>query len=170
MEINVREMTLAETSVVVDYFRLATPEHLEMLGVDPSRLPDPITWSERFKQLYTLPLERRWGFFLVWQLDGRSVGFSSCDKIRFGEEAFMHLHVTETDSRRQGIGHACVSKSVEMYFSVLKLRRLYCEPNAFNVGPNRTLQKAGFKYIKTHNTVPGPLNYHQAVTRWLFEP
>jgi hypothetical protein len=28
---------------------------------------------------------------------------------------------------------------------------------------------AGFKYAKTHMTVPGPLNYHQAVTRWVIE-
>jgi hypothetical protein len=23
--------------------------------------------------------------------------------------------------------------------------------------------------VKTHMTVPGPLNYHQAVTRWVLE-
>jgi hypothetical protein len=44
------------------------------------------------------------------------------------------------------------------------------EPNAFNAAPNRTLQRAGFRYVKTHMTVPGPLNYHQAVTRWVLEP
>lgn len=37
------------------------------------------------------------------------------------------------------------------------------------MAPNRTLQSAGFKYAKTYMTVPGPLNYHQAVTRWVFE-
>jgi hypothetical protein len=46
---------------------------------------------------------------------------------------------------------------------------LFCEPNAFNVAPNRTLQKAGFKYLKTHMTVPSALNFHQAVTRWVIE-
>ena len=40
---------------------------------------------------------------------------------------------------------------------------------AFIVAPNRTLQKAGFKYLKTHMTVPGPFNFHQAVTRWVIE-
>ena len=29
--------------------------------------------------------------------------------------------------------------------------------------------KAGFKYLKTHMTVPGPLNFRQAVTRWVIE-
>jgi hypothetical protein len=26
-----------------------------------------------------------------------------------------------------------------------------------------------FRYVKTYMTVPGPLNYHQAVSRWVFE-
>jgi hypothetical protein len=52
---------------------------------------------------------------------------------------------------------------------LLELKCLFCEPNAFNVAPNRTLQRAGFKYVKTHETVPGPLNYHQRVTRWVLE-
>jgi hypothetical protein len=44
---------------------------------------------------------------------------------------------------------------------------VFCEPNAFNVGPNRTLQAAGFKYLRTYETIPGPLNPRQAVTRWV---
>ena len=52
---------------------------------------------------------------------------------------------------------------------MLKIRKLLCEPYAFNDAPNRTLQRAGFRFVKTHETVPGPLNFHQAVTRWLLE-
>jgi RimJ/RimL family protein N-acetyltransferase len=61
-----------------------------------------------------------------------------------------------------------VRRSVDFYFEHLNLKRLFCEPNAFNVAPNRTLQKAGLN-IKTHMTVPSPLNFHQAVTRWVIE-
>ena len=71
--------------------------------------------------------------------------------------------------RNGGAGAPCVQQSVNIYFETLRLKRLFCEPNAFNIAPNRTLQKAGFKYLKTHMTVPGPLNYHQAVTRWVTE-
>jgi RimJ/RimL family protein N-acetyltransferase len=51
--------------------------------------------------------------------------------------------------------------------ATLQLQRLFCEPSAFNVAPNRTLQRTGFHYVKTHMTVPGLLNYHQAVIRWV---
>jgi RimJ/RimL family protein N-acetyltransferase len=81
----------------------------------------------------------------------------------------MHLHLVDLENRRRGMGVECVRRSAEIYFERLKLRSLFSEPNAFNVAPNRTLQKAGFKYVKTHMTVPGLLNYHQAVTRWVME-
>ena len=59
--------------------------------------------------------------------------------------------------------------SVDLYFERLQLKQLFCEPHAYNIAPNRALQKAGFRYLKTYKTVPGPMNYHQAVTRWMIE-
>ncbi len=169
MNIAVREMTLAESDLVIDYFLKSTPEHIEMIGLDPTRFPRRAAWREYFRQEFALPLDQRGVFLVIWLLDNRAVGFSSCDKIVFGESAHMHLHVVDAARRRQGVGVACVRRSVELYFDKLKLERLFCEPNALNVGPNRTLQKAGFTYVKTHMTVPGPLNYHQAVTQWVME-
>jgi RimJ/RimL family protein N-acetyltransferase len=166
---HVRELQPAETDVVIDYFLGATPEHLEMLGVDPSRLPPAETWRKRFAADLSMPPQQRKNFALIWLLGEQPIGFSSCDKIVVGEQANMHLHILHADNRRRGLGVQCVRGSVAIYFERLRLKRLFCEPNAFNVAPNRTLQRAGFTYLKTHMTVPGPLNYHQAVTRWVIE-
>jgi RimJ/RimL family protein N-acetyltransferase len=165
----VREMMGSEIDIIIDYFLNATPEHLEMLGVDPTRLPAAEPWRERLRRECELPIERRAAMFVLWLADERPIGFSTSDKIAYGEQANMHLHVIEPTRRNSGIGTECVRRSVDLYFGRLKLKRLFCEPNAFNVAPNRTLQKAGFKYLKTHKTVPGPLNYHQAVNRWVIE-
>ena len=170
MTIEVREMTRSEVGQIIDYFHRSSPEHLEMLGVDPTRLPAPAAWQDHFQKQFALPLERRSGYFVIWLRNGCPAGFSSCDKIVFGERANMHLHVTAPELRQQGMGTECVRRSVALYFASLELKRLFCEPNALNVGPNRTLQKAGFKYVKTHWTVPGPMNFHQAVTRWVYDP
>jgi RimJ/RimL family protein N-acetyltransferase len=167
--LTVREMTLAETDLIIDYFHSSTPEHLEALGVDPTRLPPSESWRERFHRESALPIEKRNALFVIWLSDGQPVGFSTSDKIIYGERASLHLHVTNPERRNSGIGAECVRRSVDLYFERLKLKRLFCEPNAFNVAPNRALQKAGFKYLKTHMTVPGPLNFHQAVTRWVME-
>ena len=169
MTLTVREMMSSEVNIIIQYFQNSTPEHLETLGVDPSRLPPAESWRERLQRECTLPIEQRTVMLGIWLSDDQPVGFSTSDKIRYGEQAHMHLHVTDPERRHQGTGVECVRRSADIYFERLKLKRLFCEPNAFNVPPNRTLQKAGFKYLKTHMTVPGPLNFHQAVTRWVME-
>lgn len=121
-----------------------------MLGVDPIRLPPKDAWTSLFKAQFSLPVPKRRGCFAIWLMDGRAIGFSSCDKIVFGEQANMHLHVTEPSLRQQGIGAQCVRESVDLYFRALEIKQLFCEPHAFNIGPNRTLQRAGFRYVKTY--------------------
>jgi RimJ/RimL family protein N-acetyltransferase len=139
------------------------------MSVDPTRLPSVDAWRRRYDREFELPLEQRTSVMVTWLLDDQPVGFSTTDRIVYGERANMHLHVIHPEHRSRGIGAHCVRESAEIYFRTLQLKRLYCEPNAFNIAPNRTLQKAGFEYVKTHRTVPGPLNYHQAVTRWVLE-
>lgn len=169
MGLMVREMKVEEIDLIINYFHRSTPEHLETMGVDPTRLPSPEAWRDRYQRQYGLPTDQRATLLLIWLDDDQPCGFSTSDKIVYGDHAFMHLHVVDPEGRRRGVGAQCVRQSVEIYFERLRLRTLYSEPNAFNVAPNRSLQKAGFKYIKTHMTVPGLLNYHQAVTRWAIE-
>ena len=169
MDLTVREMRLEEVGVIVDYFHQATPEHLAMLGVDPARLPSRAKWVQHYAHQYSLPLEQRETFLVIWKLGDAPLGFCTTDKMVLGEQVYMHLHLVEPKLRRSGYGTACVRETVGIYFEALRVRRVFCEPNAFNTGPNRTLQKVGFKYLQTYMTVPGAINYHQAVTCWVLE-
>lgn len=169
MSLVVREMAVAEAALIIDYFHGSTPEDLELLGVDPTRLPPPESWRKHYAKEYAAPVRDRSALLVIWELDTVPIGFSTADKIVYGEQAHMHLHVVDPQRRGSGIGSACVRETANLYFEKLALERLLCEPNAFNVAPNRTLQSAGFRYVKTYMTVPGPLNYHQAVTRWVLE-
>jgi RimJ/RimL family protein N-acetyltransferase len=169
MRLCVREMKLEEVELVINYFHQSAPEHLETLGVDPTRLPDPARWREFYSYEYGQPIEQRKTLLVLWKTGNTPIGFSAADKIIYGHQAHMHLHIVNPELRKSGNGTACVKETVDLYFSALRLQRLFCEPNAFNIAPNRTLQKAGFKYLKTYHTVPGPLNYHQAVTRWVLQ-
>jgi RimJ/RimL family protein N-acetyltransferase len=169
MSLNVREMMLSEVGLIISYFHDASPEHLAMLGVDRSRLPDPAHWRELYRQEYARPNTERRTLMVVWELDAEPIGFSVADKIVHGREAHMHLHIVAPALRRSGHGTACVRLTARLYLGALALERLFCEPNAFNVAPNRTLQRAGFRYVKTYETIPGPLNYPQAVTRWVLD-
>lgn len=169
MAIAVRLITITEVDLIIDYFWQSTPEHLEMLGVDPTRLPTVDRWRKRFQRELTLPPGHRATVIVIWLLDDFPVGFSTADKIVDGEQANMHLHIVDPQRRGKGMGVECVRQTADLYFEILRLKRLFCEPNAFNVAPNRTVQKAGFRYVKTYMTVPGPLNFHQAVNRWVLE-
>src|SRR5271163_4074813 len=169
MSLVVREMTVDEVDLLIDYFHRSTPEHLQMLGVDPARLPAREDWRAAYLADYRRPLQERSSLLVMWELDGVAIGFSTADKITYGEQAHMHLHITDPERRRSGIGSECVRATADLYFEVLALERLFCQPNAFNMAPNRTLQRAGFRYVKTYETVPGALNHHQAVTLWVLE-
>jgi RimJ/RimL family protein N-acetyltransferase len=165
----VREMELAEVGMRIDYFHHSSDEYLQTLGVDRASLMSPQDWTSSYRTDYAKPIEERDTFCLIWELDGRAVGFSSTDRILFGEEAFMHLHIVDPALRREGLGVEFVKLSAQTYFRVLELQRLFCEPNAFNTAPNRTLQRAGFRYLLTHETKPGPINFFQTTTRWVLD-
>jgi RimJ/RimL family protein N-acetyltransferase len=160
---SVREMELREVGLRIEYFHASSDEHLRMLGVDRALLPTREAWRQFYVDDYARPLRERVNYLLAWELDGETVGFSSADRIEFGEQAL------NPGLRRQGFGAAFVRQSAVVYFRMLELRRLYCEPNAFNVAPHRTLQRVGFRYVFTHETRPSPINSLQAVTRWVLD-
>ncbi len=164
--LSVRAMRLEEVDYRIDYFHGSSDEHLRMLGVDRALLPDPSSWRRMCEVDYARPLSERESFFVLWELDRRRVGFSSLDRIAFGAEAFMHLHVVEPSLRHLGIGSELVGRSAALYLDLFELEVLFCEPNALNVAPNRTLQRAGFTYLFSHETTPGAINFPQVTTRW----
>lgn len=169
-QLRVREMRVAEVAIRIDYFHNASDEHLRTLGVDRTLLPSRQAWREFYEADYARPIQERENYSLVWELADQIVGFSSTDQITFGEQAFMHLHILEPNRRRSGMGVQFVRQTAATYFRVLELQRLYCQPNAFNVAPNRTLQRAGFRYVSTMpEMTPSAINFPQPITRWVLE-
>ncbi len=168
-QLSVRPMRLDDVRIRISYFHDATDEYLRHLGVDRALLPTPDEWFESYARDYSRPLPDRQTYGVIWEVDGHAAGFSTIDRIHFGEEAFMHLHVLDASNRKLGLGTQFVRLSVGHYFGVLELHHLYCEPNALNVAPNRTLQKAGFRYLFSNEATPSPINFLQLTTRWVFE-
>ncbi|HSB95538.1 MAG TPA: GNAT family protein [Spongiibacteraceae bacterium] len=162
----VGEMTVAEVDFVIDYFHNATPAFLHGLGVDASKLPNRDHWRAWFAMDLKQTPPKRSSFFVIWRQDNEPIGFASIDRIVYGEEAYFHLHIAKPEFRNSGNGAFFVKNSVGLCFEKFELNTLFSEPYAFNTAPNRTLQKAGFKYLKTHETIPGPINFLQPVNTW----
>jgi RimJ/RimL family protein N-acetyltransferase len=169
LHLTVREMQLSEVGIRIDYFHDASDEYLRVLGVDRALLPTRQAWLAFYEEDCARAIRDRVNYSLVWHRDGQLVGFSSTDRIDFGNEAFMHLHVVEAGLRNTGLGTQFVRLSAAAYFEALELKRLYCEPNAFNIAPNRTLQRAGFHYLFTHEAQPSSINFRQVTTRWVLD-
>ena len=165
----VREMDADEFHIRIDYFHRATDSELIVLGVDRARLPSPRAWQESYEADQSRSVEERSGYALLWLLDDVVVGFSTADQIVFGQQAHMHLHILDADRRRQGLGTQFVRLSATAYFEAFDLQWLFCEPNALNVAPNRTLQQAGFRYVLSRECTPSPINFPQVTTRWVLE-
>src|SRR5258708_23026732 len=139
MTLTAREMTVAETDLVIDYFHSSTPEYLETLGVDPSRMHSGERWREGLEHEFARPDEQRSAIVVIWLSDQRPIGFSSSDKITYGEQANMHLHVTDPERRNRGVGAECVRRSVDIYFDRRSLKQTVSGPTASNPPPDRTL-------------------------------
>ena len=164
--LSVRAMNKMEFNHVVDYFLQADKIFLEGVGVDVNKLPERNEWLGMLLNEFDKKMEDKKSFFVIWLLNNHPIGHSNINKIIFGEEAYMHLHLWEENKRKKGAGIELVKKSLPFYFENFKLKELYCEPYAFNPAPNKTLQKIGFDFIKQYETVPGWINSHQMVNRW----
>ena len=169
MKRNVRELTKDDVNLIIDYFLNSTPEHLLRLGVDENKLPGKDQWIKIIIDDLELPLEKRKFYYVIWEVNSIPVGHSNINDIAFGREAFMHLHIWNTGERQKGNGAYFVKESLKYYFEKFRLERIYCQPNASNVAPNKTLEKAGFAFIKKYETIPGWLNFKQDVNLWVME-
>jgi RimJ/RimL family protein N-acetyltransferase len=162
----VRDMRADESDLITSYFLSLRAAEIARLGIDPAKLPDADAWNRRLREDFAQPISvRRW-HFVIWEVGGTPVGHSNIGDIERGKQGYMHLHMWRSDLRGQGHGRAFVLESAMRYFAVIDLQVVYCQPNAFNVAPNRALARAGFEYLETYETTPGWLNHHQPVTRW----
>ncbi|MOA15751.1 hypothetical protein D3C78_1359300 [compost metagenome] len=159
-------MSSDDIGSIINYWTTADVEFLKGMGVDLNKLPSEEQWRDMLSEQLSQSYEQKKSYCIIWLIDGKPVGHSNVNKIIFGEEAYMHLHLWESVNRKSGSGAELVKLSLPFFFTNLKLKTLYCEPYALNPAPNNTLKKVGFSFIEEHITTPGFLNFEQAVKRW----
>ncbi len=167
--LSVREIKESDITSIANYFLNADDAFLIRMGVDVSKVPSREEWTNMLSEQLTQPYEEKKSYCIIWEENGTAVGHSNVNKIIFGEEAYMHLHIWAPEERQKGMGTEFVKRTLPLYFDNLHLKKLYCEPNAHNAAPNKTLEKVGFKFIKTHITTPGWLNFEQPCNLWVYQ-
>ena len=165
-KLSVRHLQINDLELIVDYFLKSNDDFLFGMGVDISKLPSKQDWLNILTSNFYLRLEEKAFFYIIWLLDNQPVGHCNINKINFGEDAFMHLHLWLGQTRQKGVGFHFLKMTIPYFFDNFKLKTLYCEPSASNLSPNKTLEKLGFNFIKSYETTPGWINFHQLVNKW----
>ena len=166
MNLSVREIQEQDIPLLVAYWTTAEPDFLKGMGVDLAKMPSANDFTAMLMNQLHTAIELKRSFCMIWELEGKPVGHSNTNPTTFGEEATMHLHIWKPQHRAAGMGLAFVKLTVPQFFEKLRLKTLFCEPYALNPAPNRTLEKAGFEFVKEYTTTPGSLNFEQPVKRW----
>lgn len=169
-QLSVREIQQSDIPLLINYWLTAGDDFLRGMGADPAKMPAREEWIKMLNEQLQTGYPEKKSYALIWLVDGRPVGHSNVNKIIFGQEAYMHLHLWDASLRGTGYGVAFVKMGIPYFFKNLQLKKLYCEPYAHNAAPNKTLPKAGFKFVKSYVTVPGFLNFEQEVNLWEMEP
>ena len=163
---SVREIQKGDIPALTRYWLDADTAFLTGMGVDLDKLPGKEEFETMLSEQLEQPYEVKGSYCIIWEIDGKPVGHSNINKIIFGEEAYMHLHIWEAGVRQKGTGTAFVKLTLPYFFKNYQLKKLYCEPYALNPAPNKTLEKAGFQFLKKYITTPGWLNFEQEVNLW----
>jgi RimJ/RimL family protein N-acetyltransferase len=165
-KLSVRELQESDIARIVEYWLTADTTFLLGMGVDLAKVPSGKEWKEIINEQFILPTPVKKVYFVIWLLNNVPVGHSNINKIVFGEDASMHLHLWNIQIRHHGMGLTFVRLSLPCFFDNFRLKKIYCEPYALNPAPNRLLAKAGFTFVKKYTTIPGWLNFEQEVNRW----
>ena len=166
--LSVREMNLSDVPLVIDYWLNSDPNHLVGMGDDLSKVPTAPDLEKNLVQQIKMPIGQKKSYALIWLINGKAAGHCNVNTIKYGHSAYMHLHLWDAVNRRSGFGAILVKRSLPFFFNALNLNYLFCEPYANNAGPNAVLKSVGFKFEKSHVTIPGSINFKQKVNRWIF--
>jgi RimJ/RimL family protein N-acetyltransferase len=164
--LSVRPLIHSDIPLFLKYWFESDEAFLKGMGLDVSKLPAKEKFAEMLQHLLATPIEQRMSYAIVWLKDEQPIGHSNTNPTTFGEEAKMHLHLWNETHRKTGLGSQFVKLTLPHFFNDLQLKTLWCEPYALNPGPNKTLQKVGFEFVKEHITIPGSFNFEQPAKLW----
>lgn len=165
--ISIREITLPDIPHLLDYWFKSDHDFLVGMGVDVSKLPDREAFGKMLENQVHAGYKEKKAYALIWLIDGQPAGHSNLNPIVFGDHAWMHLHMWQSENRRKGLGEQFIRLCLPVYFRNFNLQTLYCEPYALNPAPHKVIERTGFVFEKEYITVPGSINFEQPVKRWV---
>ena len=165
-KISVREISQEDLDPIISYWLDSDHSHLIGMGVDLNKMPDRTQWRHMLSEQLSASYENKNSYCIIWLIDNVAMGHCNVNKIIFGKEAYMHLHIWNASSRNIGLGMEFIKMTLPYFFENLKLKKIFCEPYALNPSPNNLLRKFGFQFVRKQTTIPGYINFEQEVNLW----
>jgi RimJ/RimL family protein N-acetyltransferase len=164
--LSVREIEEKDIPSIIQYWLGADTAFLQGMGVDVSKMLNKEQWNKMLTEQLNASYTKKKSYCIILELDNKAIGHCNVNKIKFGEEAYMHLHLWDKVLRKKGMGTSLVKMAIPYFFKNLELKKICCEPYALNPAPNKVLEKLGFTFVKKYRTTPGFLNFEQEVNLW----
>jgi RimJ/RimL family protein N-acetyltransferase len=168
IKLSVREIENADIPLIINYWLSAKDSFLLEMGADPAKMLSLEDWKSMLGDQLSRSYKDKNSYCIIWLLNNEPVGHSNVNKIRFGTDAFLHLHLWKAELRNKGYGSEFIKLALPYFFQNLQLKTIYSEPFSLNPAPNKTLEKLGFQLEKKYRTTPGVLNFEQPAYRWVF--
>jgi GNAT superfamily N-acetyltransferase len=154
--LSIRSMTEADIPVVELYWRTRSTEELLRMGADLTLMPEAIRHVHE-----TVNPD-----VIMWEVDGKAVGFTRLDNPHPGQDGEIHLHMLDPDDRRHGLGGRLFLMSVHEYAHRYHLPLLLCQPASANPAPNGMFRKLGIPIARTWVTRPSSFCREVEVNRY----
>jgi len=164
--LRVSELQANEIDLIADYWLKSDPIFLKSIGVDLAKLPNRSDFKQMLIGQLQKPIKERNAYCLILKFNEMAIGHCNTNPTKYGDHAYMHLHIWDKKNRAQGHGQKFIQLSIEKFFTNLKINILYAQPFAKNDAPNKILEKAGFQLIEEIEIVPGSINCNQQVKKW----
>jgi RimJ/RimL family protein N-acetyltransferase len=168
-QLSVREIESGDIDDIIHYWLDADPEFMKSMGVDLSKMPTETQWRNLLSDQIQQSYPQKQSYCIIWCMEGKAIGHCNVNKIQYGVEAYMHVHLWFPEIRRKGLGIEFIKMTLPYFFNNLELQTLYCEPYALNPAPNKVLAKSGFSFLRSYNCIPGWINFQQDVHLWKME-
>ena len=147
----VRELRAEDIALIDGYWSSLSEADIARMHIDAPRVVTGAALHERLRKAIDTPARERLVDPMIWELDGRSVGFTNMNNFdRAAAEADIHLHMVDESLRGKGFGKRFFAMALERYFERHALEKIVCEPASTNPGPNALLRSLGFTPVRTY--------------------
>ncbi len=149
--LSIRKITVTDIPYILAYWREASNEDLIRMG--ELKRPDEHE-NQKFLKWFcetNHTLEEAGEDIVIWEIDGKAVGYSTLKQFKIPEYGQIHLHMWEKDIRGKGYGAVLFCLSILNFRKKYRIRELYCMPKSDNPMPNQMLTRIGFPITDSKN-------------------